>query len=112
MKRLYLMLALLVLGSTAVAADKKGMDEVKSLGELNGKALACGQKENISLIKSVMISHAPKTRRYGIAFEQSTEESFMQRSRETEACGDDPIITLKVKSLEARLQELFPPRKN
>lgn len=111
MKRLYALLALYALCSTAVAADK-GMDEVRSLGQLNGQALACGQKENIRRIKAVMIAHAPKTRQYGIAFEQSTDESFMQRSSESDACDDAPVITLKVEAIATRLQELFPPRQN
>jgi hypothetical protein len=88
------------------------MDEVRSLGQLNGQALACGQTENIRRIKTVMISFAPKTRKYGIAFEQSTEESFMQRSREADACNDASLITLRVQAIATRLQELFPPRMN
>ena len=95
---------------SSVAAAEIGLEEVHSLGQLNGQALACSQKENISRIKAVMISHAPKSRLYGATFEQSTEEAFLQRSTEPEACDDAPVIALKVDLLATRLQQLFPPR--
>jgi hypothetical protein len=109
MKRLYALLGLYALSASAGAANP-GMEEVKSLGQLNGQALACAQNENIRRIKTVMISLAPKTRQYGAAFEQTTHESFIQRTSEPHACSDAPVIALKVESLAARLQELFPPR--
>lgn len=93
--------------TTAVASDV-GMEEVRMLGQLNGLALACTQKANISRIKAVMIAHVPKTRGYGEEFETSSQEAFLQRSKEPEACGDDPVVALKVETLASRLQQLFP----
>ena len=70
---------------SAAHAANMGLEEVQALGRLNGQALACSQSENISRIKTVMISHAPKSRQYGATFEQTTHESFLLRSREQEA---------------------------
>lgn len=110
MKRLAVLLGVSLYCATA-AASEAGLEEVKSLGQLNGKALACAQQENISRIKSVMISHAPKTRLHGAAFEESTHESFITRSKEPqESCTDAALIALQVESLDARLQQLFPPQ--
>lgn len=93
--------------TTAVASDV-GVEEVQMLGQLNGKALACTQKANISRIKAIMIAHVPKTIGFREVFEKSSQEAFLQRSQEPQACGDDPVIALKVESMASRLQALFP----
>jgi tetrahydromethanopterin S-methyltransferase subunit E len=95
--------------AAVAGANEAGMDEVRSLGKLNGQALACSQLDNISRIKKIMISHAPKSRQYGDAFEQSTQKAFLQRSSEQQACVDVAVIALKVESVAARLQAMFPP---
>ncbi len=104
------LVVLLGLYASVSAADavRVGLDEVKVLGQLNGKALACSQKDNISRIKDIMIGHAPKSRLYGVAFEESTQEAFLERSREQHSCGDAPVIALQVETQAARLRELFP----
>lgn len=110
MKRLiaYLFAGLFCAGAVASEA---GVDEIKALGQLNGKALACAQKENLSRIKMVMINLAPKTRQHGVAFEESTHEAFITRSKESEeACADAALNALQVESLAERLQALFPAR--
>ena len=109
MKWFVSLLGVFALVSSVVAAEK-GLEEVRSLGQLNGQALACSQKENISRIKAVMIALAPKSRHYGATFEQSTQDAFVQRNTEPDACDDAPVIALKVDLLATRLQQLFPPR--
>lgn len=109
MKWLVAMLSLCFLVSTAHSATM-GLDEVEALGHLNGKALACSQKNNVSRIKAVMISHAPKSRQYGATFESATQEAFLMRSKDQEACADTPVIALQVEELAARLRAMFPPR--
>lgn len=110
MKRIAVVLCLPFLVSMAHAADP-GLAEVRELGRLNGQALACAQNENIARIKAVMIGNAPKSREYGAAFEQATNEAFMLRSRDQEACQDGPVITLQVEELANRLRALFPEEK-
>lgn len=107
MKWLVVLLGLSTFVSVAHAANK-GLEEVQALGHLNGQALACSQKENISRIKAVMISLSPRSRQYGAAFEQITHESFLVRSGEQEACGDAPVIALQVESLATSLRAMFP----
>ena len=106
MKWSIVLLGLCTFGALASAADI-GLDEVQQLGRLNGQALACAQQENISRIKTVMITHAPKSRQYGASFEQSTNEAFLQRTAASQDCGDASLIALQVESLAARLQQLF-----
>lgn len=109
MKGVYTVLGLCLITASAYASDP-GLEEVQQLGTLNGRALACEQMENVSHIKQVMVSLAPKTRSYGAAFEQHTNEAFLQRSNELHACDDAPLTALQVDSLATRLQALFPPR--
>ncbi len=107
MKRFAVVLCVLGWSSVAYAADA-GLAEVQALGRLNGQALACAQNENIARIKAVMIGYAPKSREYGATFERTTHESFLERSREQEACQDAPVIALQVEELASRLRALFP----
>jgi hypothetical protein len=107
MKRVALLLAFSVATATAHAAAL-GMEEVRELGRLNGLALACSQGDNISRIKVVMITHAPKSRQYGAGFEEATQEAFLLRSGEPGACIDAPLIALQVEEQAARLGALFP----
>ena len=110
MKWLVVLLGLCTSVSAAQAANI-GLEEVQALGRLNGQALACSQKDNITRIKTVMISHAPRSRQHGAAFEQTTHESFLARSRKQEACGDAPVIALQVEDLATRLRAMFPAGK-
>ena len=105
MKWLVVLLGLCSFVSSANAAEL-GLDEVETLGRLNGKALACSQKNNIGRIKAVMISLAPKSRQHGAVFEKATEESFLVRSGEQQACADAPVIALQVETLAERLRAL------
>ena len=110
MKWVVAILALSAFITTTHAAEK-GTKEIEALGQLNGKALACSQTENISRIKAVMIKHSPKLRYYGAIFEKTTEESFMNRSQDQDACVDAPLIALQIEDIEKRLVSLFAARK-
>jgi hypothetical protein len=110
MKSLLVLLGLCSFVSVTHATDM-GLEEVQALGRLNGQALACSQKENISRIKAVMITLAPRTRRYGEIFEQTTQESFLVRSREQASCVDAPVIALQVEDIATRLDTMFPDGK-
>lgn len=104
MKRLLLQLGLCAFISSAYAATPS-LDAVQSLGQLNGQALACSQKDNIKKIKSVMINYAPKSRQHGASFEQATHEAFLDRSNKPEECSDASLIALKVEDITNRLRE-------
>lgn len=107
----YLAVSLCVLGALgAVQAGElpgdAGLAEVGELGRLNGQALACAQSANIARIKAVMINHAPKSRRYGEAFEQATQAGFSGAHQP--GCPDAAALARRVEETAARLQTLFP----
>lgn len=112
MKRSALLLCFLSLALTAHAADSltdAGLAEVQALGRINGLALACGYAETASRIKAVIIQHAPKSRRYGAAFEEGTNKAFLDQSRkEMTACPDGPTFNGQVDEATQRLQAAVP----
>lgn len=112
MKRSAFLLCFLSLALSAHAADSStdaGLAEIRALGRINGQALACDYADTASRIKSVMIQHAPKSRRYGAAFEEATNEAFLDQSRkEQTTCPDGPTLTERVDEATQRLQAALP----
>lgn len=88
------------------AADA-GLALVDSLGQLNGQALACSQLPTVSRIKGLMIRHAPKTARYGSAFETSTNRAFLAQGQEA-VCPEAAALAARVDEAATRLATLFP----
>jgi hypothetical protein len=112
MKRSALLLCFLSLALSAHAADSStdaGLTEVRDLGRVNGQALACGFGEAVSRIKAAMIQHAPKSRRYGAAFEEATNMAFLdQTKKEQTTCPDGPTLSGQVDEATQRLQATVP----
>lgn len=112
MKRSALLLCFLSLTLPARAADlpaDAGLTEVQAFGRINGQALACGYAETVSRIKAVIIQHAPKSRRYGAAFEEATNKAFLDQSRkEMTACPDGPTFNGRVDEATQRLLAAVP----
>lgn len=112
LKRSAVLLCFLSLAPFVHAADSPtdaGLTEVQSLGRINGQALACDYAGVASRIKTVMIQHAPKSRRYGAAFEEATSKAFLDQSRkEQTTCPDGPTLNGQVDEATQRLLAAVP----
>lgn len=112
MKRFVLLLCCLSFAFSAHAADSAadaGLAEVRDLGRLNGQVLACNYADSVTRIKDAMIKLAPKSRRYGAAFEEATNEAFLAQSRkERNTCLDGPTFASQVEEITRRLQAALP----
>lgn len=112
MKRSALLLCFLSLALSARAADSStdaGLAEIQALGRINGQALACDYAEAVSRIKTVIIQHAPKSRRYGAAFEETTNKAFLDQSRKDRTtCPDGPTLSGQIDEATRRLQAAVP----
>ena len=111
MKRFALALCLLGLALPAFADSSAdaGLKEVRDLGLLNGQALACSHTQAAARIKTVMIQHAPKSRRYGEVFEVATNEAFLaQVKKDPAACQDGAALASQTDAVAARLQAAIP----
>lgn len=109
MKRVVLLLSM-SLAFAASAADvpaDAGMAEVQELGRLNGQALACAQSGNMTRIKTAIIQHAPKARRYGEQFEVATNEAYLAQSK-ADACQDAAVLASEVEAVVIRLRVAVP----
>ena len=112
-KRVFLALYLLSLAVALRAAEvpaDAGLAEVRSLGLLNGEALACSYPEAASHIKLIIIQRAPISRRYGDAFELATKEAYLGKIREgQESCPKVAALTSQADELATRLQAVVSP---
>lgn len=112
MKRFALLLCFLSFPLTIQASGSSadaGLAEVSDLGRLNGQVLACGYMDAAARIKAAMIQFAPKSRRYGAAFEEATNEAFLsQTKKERSACLDGPTYAEQVEEASKRLQTALP----
>ncbi|MDP2825186.1 MAG: hypothetical protein Q8O52_21200 [Sulfuritalea sp.] len=93
----------------AAAADAEaGLLAVKALGNANGQALACSQMQAAARAKSLMLAHAPKTPRFGAAYEEATQEAFIAQTRSGKACADATELTARLNQLALQLSETLP----
>ncbi len=83
----YLILPLTSLALTAQGADTLAQyDAVRVLGTLNGVALYCKSLDQVRRLKEAVVASAPKERSFGLAFEESTDESFRAAIAKGEPC--------------------------
>ncbi len=93
---------------SADAAPAAGLSEVAELARINGEALACQDGSAMRRAKALMLSHAPKTARYGQAFDAGTQEAFLAVTRSAAGCGDAPGRAARLEALAPRLQRVLP----
>jgi len=110
MKNLLPLLCALILAFPAVAEDgaAKGVAEIAELGRLNGQALACAENQAAARIKALMIDHAPKVRNVGSAFEEATNQAFLERAKDPSGCQSGAILILQAEEVAKRLLAAFP----
>ena len=95
--------------TVANAADAEaGLVAIRSLGSVNGQALACAELQVAARAKSLMLAHAPKTQRFGAAFEEATQAAYQAQTRSTEACPAAILLTDRLNRLALQLAETLP----
>lgn len=93
----------------ANAADAEGgLLVVKALGNLNGQALACSEVQAAARAKSLMLAHAPKTARFGAAYEEATQAAYLAQTRLSGACPDATHLTDQLNQLAMQLAATLP----
>lgn len=96
-------------GSPARAADvEAGLLAVKSLGTVNGQALACAQLQAAARAKSLMLAHAPKTERFGAAYEEATQAAYLAQTRSAGVCPEAIRLTDQLNQLALQLAVTLP----
>ncbi len=104
-----LCLSTLAMHNLVHAADtERGLTLVTELAQVNGVALACQDLETVAKAKKLMLTHAPKTPRFGSAFEEATNASYLAQVRSAPACPDVAQTGRKLDALAKRLQDALP----
>lgn len=85
-----------------------GLAAVKQLGVLNGQALACSAKDAAAHAKMLMLAHAPKTARFGAAYEAATQEGYLAQTRAAVACPEPKTLAGKIDAVAQRLRTTLP----
>jgi hypothetical protein len=100
--------ALLVTPVQAQAPLELALQVVGELAQVNGQALACQELKIATRAKSLMIAHAPKTARFGDAYEVGTQQSYSAQVNGAAACPDSTALTKRLDALAQRLQTALP----
>jgi len=96
-------------GAAAPTRDPEaGLQAVVRLGEANGLALACGAKEAAARAKQLMLLHAPRSSRFGVAFEQSTQSGYLGQVKGSAPCPSAAEISVRIESIALVLRETLP----
>lgn len=105
---------LMVLGVThllmnpALAQVEAGLQAIQDLSQVNGQALACQDFQAAARAKALMLAHAPKTARFGSAFEDGTQQAFLAQTRQEAPCPDSATLSARMDTLTLRLQTSLP----
>lgn len=112
MKRVAVLACGMALGFSVHATDEiePGLAAIRNLGRLNGQALACAQKDTAAWIRVLMLTHAPKTRSYGEAYEAGTQEAFAAHTGGA-ACPDSGTSAARLEEVTQRLRTVLPAAK-
>lgn len=107
--RTMLLLLVAVLPAPTLAADAEaGLLAIRALGSVNGQALACSEAKLAARAKQLMLAHAPKTQRFGSAYEAATQEAFLGQTRAGSACPDPTGLTDRLNQLALQLADTLP----
>lgn len=106
-KVIFAVLCGLTLAAMASGSEEAGLAAVRDLGRLNGHALACGQKETAAWVRVLMLNHAPKTRAYGEAYEEGTQETFAAHGSGT-PCPSRTELSARLDEITQRLKKTLP----
>lgn len=94
--------------SSAQAQTDAGLQAISELGAVNGQALACQELAGAQRAKRLMLAHAPKTQRYGSAFEDSTQKSFLAQTQGQATCPDAAALSARLDAIALTLQAALP----
>lgn len=99
----------LVAAFPAAAEDvEAGLAAVRQLGTLNGQALACADKDAAAHARLLMLAHAPKTPRFGTAYEEATQEGYLAQTRGAAPCPEAKALAAGIDELAQRLRTTLP----
>lgn len=102
-------IAVLSAPTPGLAADAEaGLAVVRTLGTVNGQALACSELGIAARARQLMLAHAPKTPRFGAAYEEATQQAFTAQTQAGTACASGTELTARINLLAVQLADTLP----
>ena len=92
---------------SAAADDSAGLEAITALGNLNGIALGCKYIGQVRRMKETVIANAPKERRYGIAFDDSTNDAFVTFIGSGKRCPGEASFASQVDAAIQTVEQAF-----
>ena len=111
LSRLSLVLTLtsaLLASAQAQTPLETGIKMIAELAQVNGLALACQEPQVASRTKSLMLAHAPKTARFGNAYEEGTQQSYAAQISGVVPCPSRAELLAKLDTLDQQLRIHLP----
>lgn len=105
--RLFSVLLCLILSAAVQASEDPRYQSVVELGELNGIALQCKRLDQVRRMKSAVVLYVPKERRYGLAFDQATNDAFLAFIKNQDACPSVESLARRVGHQIEHMQAVF-----
>jgi hypothetical protein len=90
------------------AQTDPGLQAIIDLSKVNGQALACQDMSAATRAKSLMLLHAPRTARFGAAFEEGTHQAFLEQTRGDTPCPDSTALSARLVTIALQLQASLP----
>lgn len=102
-------LFLLLFSTLAAAISDTQFESVRALGKLNGIALNCGYIDETRRMKRSLVSTVPKLRVIGQAFDESTNDAFLQMVNNQSPCPSERTLSEQVDQAIYQVEQAFPP---
>jgi hypothetical protein len=100
-------LSILFSASQAVAATDDQFNSIQHVGKLNGVALHCKYHQQARRMKLALIAVLPKRRQLGQAFDDATNESFLEFIRNKSECPEPQQFIQEVDAAVTGLNQSF-----
>lgn len=78
------------------AETSEQLATIRSLGHMYGIALPCSYIQQTRRIKSSMVAALPKKRYLGQAFEEATNESFLEFYKAGGQCPEEAVLAIQI----------------
>ncbi len=100
-------LFLLLFSGLATAVTDTQFESVRALGKLNGIALNCSYIDETRRMKRSLVATVPKLRVIGQAFDESTNDAFLEMVHNGSSCPSERSLSEQVDHAIQQVEQQF-----
>ena len=98
---------LMSIAAPAAAVTEAQFDSITQLGRLNAVALHCQFLEQTRRMKAALVEQLPKRRELGLAFDEATNQAFIEFIDQRRQCPADTEFKHQVERAIERLKAVY-----